>query len=910
MTARHFLLATVVIGISSLMGADVHAQAASSAASGSLTDDTSNGCSLATGGDASGCLPGDSMDNQSTGSQSGGIGGLGLGSMYPGLGALGASGRNYPGVYRDDAGEAQNPRATEGARPLAAKPQPLTEFQILVAGSVGYIVPIYGADLFTEVPETFAPVERIPVGPDYTVGPGDEILIRTWGQISQNLHLTVDRSGSIFIPQVGEVHVSGLPFAQLEDFLKAHYAYVFRNFDLNVNLGQLRSIQVFVTGQAQRPGSYTVSSLSTLVNAVFACGGPSAAGSLRHIELRRGSSLVTDFDLYDLLLRGDKSKDAPLQSGDVIYFRPSGPRVAVVGSVRVPAIYELRDDETVAGALALAGGVSPVANISSLEIERTQTQAGGNSARVAMDVAMDRAGMALALADADLIRVRARAPSFAKTVTLRGNVAEPGRFAWRPGLRIRDLIPDQEALLTHDYWLRREQLGLPVADFQPLLPPIVSRAALEAQQAGNMTPLTKVTPQDAGALTSGLFPQLAKGVPTDTQAASGPHAQYGSLAASGDKNGQQANDGQANDGQTNMGQPIQVSAGGKTPETLGTGPHLVTTPQFPIETQVVRTTPNIDWSYAVVERIDPQTLAPHLIPFNLGAVVLDHDESADLELEPGDVITVFSDADIRVPRAQQTKYVRLEGEFAHAGVYSVLPGETLRQLVQRAGGLTDQAYLYGSQFTRESTRQEQQQRLDEYTAALSYEVEAVGSNMAASVVNPQQAAAAGASQASQRELVNRIREMRATGRIVLHINPFHATADSLPDLPLEDGDRFVVPPIPSTVGVVGAVYDSNSFVYLEHRDAGSYLRTSGGPNHNADRRQMFIIRADGSVVSRQYLPHTIWESDEFDRLPIYPGDTIVVPTAMNKATFLRGLTDWSTVFSQFALGAAAIEILK
>ena len=833
------------------------------------------------------------MQNQSTGT-----GGLGLGSMYPGLGGLGAASRNYPSIYRDDAGQAQYFRGHEETRRLPAKTQPLTEFQILVAGSVGYIVPIYGADLFTEVPETFAPVERIPVGPDYTIGPGDEILIRTWGQISQNLHLTVDRSGSIYIPQVGEVQVAGLPFAQLEDFLKSHYAYTFRNFDLNVNLGQLRSIQVFVTGEAQRPGSYTISSLSTLVNAVFACGGPSLAGSLRHIELRRGSSLVTDFDLYDLLLRGDKAKDAPLQSGDVIYFRPAGPRVAIVGSVRVPAIYELRGKETVAAALALADGVSPVANSSSLGIERTQSQPGGNSARIAMDVAIDHDGLALPLVDADLIRVRARAPSFAKTVTLRGNVAEPGRFAWRPGMRIRDLIPDQEALLTHDYWLRREQLGLPVADFQPLLPPSTP-SSLESQQAEKKAPRTTVAPENPQALSSGLFPQLTQGVPPDTQSAASPHAQYGSLAASADKS----------DG-TNTGQPTGVPGSAGAPETLGSGSRLITAPHFPIQTQVVRTTPNIDWSYAVVERVDPQTLTPRLIPFNLGAVVLDHDASADLDLEPGDVITVLSDADIRVPRGQQTKYVRLEGEFVHAGVYSAFPGETLRQLVKRAGGLTDQAYLYGSQFTRESTRLEQQQRLDEYVEALSYQIEVVGSNIAASVVNPQQAAAANASEASQRQLVSRLREVRATGRVVLHIGPLHSTVDSLPDLPLEDGDHFVVPPVPSTVGVVGAVYDANSFVYLAHQDAGSYLRTAGGPNRNADRRQVFIIRADGSVVSRQYLPHTMWESGGFDRLPIYPGDTIVVPAAMNKATLLRGLTDWSSVFSQFALGAGAINILK
>ena len=895
-TRNLFLLATVL--------AFATANSLTQATSPSLVSDSqapgasNSSCSLASGGESLDCMSSGPAQDQSTGS-----GGMGLESASPGLGSLGAASRNNPGVYRDNAGEEQDLRNPGSAQQKWSKPQPLTEFQILVAGAIGHIVPIYGADLFSEVPDTFAPVQHIPVTPDYAIGPGDEILIRTWGQISQNLHLTVDRSGSIYIPQVGEVRVAGMPFGRLQDFLKAQYSYIFRNFDLNVNLGQLRSIQVFFTGEAQRPGSYTISSLSTLVNAVFACGGPTIAGSLRHIQLRRGSTLVTDFDLYDLLLRGDKSKDVPLQSGDVIYFPPAGPRVAVVGSVQVPAIYELRDKETVAQALALAGGVSAVANHSSLEIERTESQPDGVSARVAMDVAMDSDGLALQLVNADLIRVRARAPRFARTVTLRGNVAEPGRFAWRPGMRIRDLIPDKESLLTHDYWLRREQLGLPVADFQPLLPPLYAKEPPEPQPGREPLQLP-VEPQDAQALSSGLFPQLTQGVPTDNQSSSATHAQYGPIAASGDKNEAPGNAG------SSSGQVAGASASASAPETLGVGARLVTAPYFPIETQVVRTTPNIDWSYAVVERVDPQTFTTRLIPFNLGDVVINHDESADLDLEPDDVITIFSDADIRVPRAQQTKYVRLEGEFVHAGVYSVLPGETLRQLVVRAGGLTNQAYLYGSQFTRESTRLEQQQRLDEYVAALSYQMEISGSNLASSIVSPTQAATANASAASQRELISRLHQIRATGRIVLHLNPFHTDVDSLPDMPLEDGDRFVVPPIPATVGVVGAVYDPNSFVYLNHGDAGAYLKTAGGPNRNADRRQLFIIRADGSVVSRQYLSHTLWENDEFARLPIYPGDTIVVPTSINKATFLRGLTDWSTVFSQFALGAAAIEILK
>ncbi len=857
--------------------------------SGTGSDSSTSGCSLSSA-DMSGC-------QSTTPPSSGQTEDMGGGAQwsYPNINAGNPNSQSF--VYHDDAdGLNRSPEMRRQQR-LTTQSEPLTEFQMLVAGSIGRIVPVYGAELFADVPDTFAPVQHLPVTPDYVLGPGDELLIRTWGQISQNLHLTVDRSGSVFIPEVGELRVAGLQIGQLQPFLKSRFDRVYRNYDLNVNLGQLRSIQVFVTGEARRPGSYTISSLSTLVNAVFACGGPEPQGSLRRIELKRDGKLVADFDLYDLLLRGDKTKDASLESGDVIYFAPVGAQVAVVGSVHLPAIYELRGRESIADLLALAGGVSAIADTSSLEIERTETEPSGVKARVVISAAMNSSTLSSPLVNADIVRVRAGAPRFDKTVTLRGNVASPGRFAWHEGMRIRDLIPDKSSLLTADYWLRREQLGLPTADFQPMLPPLVQTAP--PSEAGQ-TVSRQAVPQDVQTLNSGLFPQLTAGVPNDAEPQSGGSMQFQSLAASTDKSGD------ANSAATNKRAP----ASGTSSTTLGVGPRLITSPHFPMQTQVVRTSPDIDWSYAVVERVDAKTLATRLIPFNLGAVVLDQDESQDLNLEPGDVITIFSDADIRVPRAQQTKYVRLEGEFVHAGVYSVLPGETLHQLVIRAGGLTTQAYLYGSQFSRESTRMEQQQRLDEYISALSYQIEISAANKSTSVISPQEAATTSASVASQRELVNRLREARATGRIVLHIDPFHSGVNSLPELPLEDGDRFVVPPVPSTVGIVGAVYDPNSFLYVAHEHAGDYLRNAGGPNRNADRRQTFIIRADGSVISRQYLERTIWTDDKFNRQPIYPGDTIVVPEAINRTTLLRGLTDWSAVFSNFALGVAAINVIK
>ena len=232
-------------------------------------------------------------------------------------------------------------------------PEPLTEFQKFTASTTGQILPIFGMDLFRRVPSTFAPLDMTPVPSDYVIGPGDELRLRAWGQLNFQANVRVDRTGDIYLPQVGPVHVAGLPFSELDPHLREAIGRVFHNFDLTVDVGQIRAIQVYVAGEARRPGVYTVSSLSTLVDALFTSGGPSIQGSLRHIELRRGSEVVTDFDLYGLLVHGDKSKDVKLLSGDVIFIPSAGAQVAITGSVRNPAIYEMRANETLADLLRM-----------------------------------------------------------------------------------------------------------------------------------------------------------------------------------------------------------------------------------------------------------------------------------------------------------------------------------------------------------------------------------------------------------------------------------------------------------------------------------------------------------------------------------------------------------------------------
>ena len=807
--------------------------------------------------------------------------------------------------YSDIAGLSQQGTGGNQAQQLQLPPQPLTEFQKFVASTTGRVLPIYGANLFRYVPSTFAPLNMAPVPLDYVLGPGDELRIRVWGQVNFQANVQVDRSGEIFLPQVGPVHVEGVPVSKLDGRLRAAIGRVYRNFDLTANVGQTRAIQVYVAGQARRPGVYTVSSLSTLVDALFASGGPSVGGSMRHIELRRGNKVITDFDLYDLIAHGDKSKDVKLLPGDVIFIPPVGPQVALTGSVRNPGIYELRQNESLAGLLADAGGVSAVAAQARVSIQRIED----HSYSSAMEVAYDKTGLATKLDDGDIIRVFSIVPAYRKTVILRGNIANPGIFAWHPGMRISDLIPDKESLITRNYWWRRAQLGLPAPEFEPMPALRTMRQPIE-NYPERIQPSPLPTMNGSGQLGSQQGPMANAGNQSGTgQNQPGNQANQSGGGLNPYENGQNYGNGQNRQGYLqNQYLSAQQRAGGTSlaaAQTSLAGQTAQTAPQ----TNIQLLAPEIDWGYAAIERLDPKTLKTVVIPFDLGKLVIDHNASQNLELQPGDVVTIFSDGDIQVPEAQQTKLVRLEGEFVHAGVYSVEPGETLQDLVKRAGGLTPNAYLYGSEFTRESTRRVQQARISEYVQNLSMAMQQSElALISASAGSNQNMASSTAAQASERALLTNLRQIRATGRIVLHFTAGAKSVASLPNFVLQNGDRFVVPPIPATVNVVGAVYDQNSFLYKDGMRAEAYLRQAGGATKDADRRHEFVIRADGEVVSRQ-AASGIW-GDGFAKLHIHPGDTIVVPEKTYKVPALRGVMNWSQVFSQLALGAAAVNVIK
>ena len=312
--------------------------------------------------------------------------------------------------------------------PAHTPPPPLTrtEFELFVQDVIGHRLMTYGRKLFDDVPSTFAPVERVPVPVDYVLGPGDELLIRAWGKIDIDARVTIDRDGQIYLPRVGALNVAGLRYAQVDGYLHAAISALFKDFAMNVELGQLRSIQIFVLGSARRPGAYTVGSLSTMVNALFVSGGPSATGSMRHVELIRNNQVVTEFDIYDLVKRGDKSHDRPLLPGDILFIPPVGPQAAIVGSVEEPGIYELSGETTIASALQSAGGLTSLAETRRALLERVED----HSRRRVEEFALDAVGMQRILRDGDLLQILPVSPEFANTITLRGNVAQPGRYAW------------------------------------------------------------------------------------------------------------------------------------------------------------------------------------------------------------------------------------------------------------------------------------------------------------------------------------------------------------------------------------------------------------------------------------------------------------------------------------------------
>jgi polysaccharide export outer membrane protein len=357
-----------------------------------------------------------------------------------------------------------SPNSINGlSRPFDLTPPKPGEFQKFVEGATGRLLPLFGNRFFADALNNRSPVDNVPVSADYTVGPGDEIVIRAWGSIDVDYRTTVDRNGLLNLPKIGSFNVSGVKAADLEKQLRAQIGRLYTNFELSVSLGQLRGLKVFVVGPAQRPGVFNLASQSTMLSAVVMAGGPSPTGSMRKVLLRRDGKVISELDIYDFLVQGDKSKDLQLAAGDVVVFQPAGPRVALSGALDTPAIYELKSaQEPVGEVLRYAGGTPTLANPNRAQLERIDSSQ-PKAPRFVEEFKLDPTGLQKPLRDGDVLTLLAISPEFANAVTLRGHVAQPLRYPFKPGMRIHDLIPDRDALITPDFY-RRKNLLVQVID--------------------------------------------------------------------------------------------------------------------------------------------------------------------------------------------------------------------------------------------------------------------------------------------------------------------------------------------------------------------------------------------------------------------------------------------------------------
>ncbi|HZW76602.1 MAG TPA: SLBB domain-containing protein [Caldimonas sp.] len=771
-------------------------------------------------------------------------------------------------------------------------PRP-TEFQRFVEGATGRMLPIFGSTFFAQAADTFQSLDNVPVSADYTIGPGDEIVTRAWGSIDVDYRSTVDRNGMLNLPKVGSFNVAGVKAADLERNLRAQIGRLYTNFDLSVSLGQLRGLRVFIVGPAMRPGVVTLSSQSTLLSAIVAAGGPSPTGSMRKVLLRRDGKVISELDVYEFLGQGDKSKDVQLVAGDVIVFQPAGPRVAVTGSIDTPAIFELKSEqEPIRDVLRYAGGAPVLANPNRVQLERIDPSK-PLAKRYVESFRLDSSGLQTPLRDGDVVTLLAISPQFANAVTLKGHVAQPLRYPFTPGMRIRDLIPDRDALITPDFYRRKNLLVQMIDDKDRIR---LRDDTDRNDVAGNDRNAAR-TNFDGRNDAADSTQRPGTGLDTNGNATIGTQQQRGTTQNRTNFDRQSALERELNERNRldRLSPPddlLAIARGRRTPAALFD---------------------EVNWDYATIERLNPD-LTTQVIPFDLGKAVMQGDDANNIALAPGDVVTVYSQKDVRVPVARQTRLVSLEGEINAPGIYQLQPGETLKQLLTRAGGFTPQAYVYGLELSREETRARQRENLQTAISRLETLAAVQAARDAANRRDDPTGAASTAvvsSTATQAQLT-RLSRIQPNGRIALELTPEIHSIDALPDLPLESGDRINVPPRPGFVTVAGAVVNSNAFVWKPGRTAGDYLRLAGA-DEAADTENMFILRADGTVNSAADR-RGFFGRGGLEAQVLQPGDALVVPNQLDFETWgrflVRNLKDFAQIFSGFGIGIAAIHTLN
>lgn len=725
----------------------------------------------------------------------------------------------------------------------------------------------YGYDLFAGNPTTFAPVTEIPVPSDYTLGPGDVMRIQLWGKENQNLELAISRDGSISFPESGPMSVAGLSFDEARQQIKKRVSEQYIGVEASVSLGELRSMRVFVLGEARNPGSYSVSSLSTITNALYVSGGIKQTGSLRNVQHKRDGKLVGTLDLYDLLMAGDSSGDDRLQPGDVIFIPAVGKRAGIDGEVYRPALYELKGENTLAELVEMAGGLTPQAYPQRINIERTNedflriiaeadfTTPKGRQARI-------KAG--------DKVDIPSISDITGQYVEVTGAATRTGKFAWMPGMRVSSLLQNLDADLmpTAD----KRYAAIVRTDQETDTISVLNLRLREAirQKGGNEDLLLEEKDRilifsDAGKVKGGeegrnftreslfspvlqrLKTQASPANPQQTIRISGPVRYPGEYPMPATRN---------------LSDAVFVAGGLKDSASL-------------YQAEVAR--------YTIDENGVGQT---RILNVNLADAMAGN---TNLQLESRDRILIKS-----IPDFARTRTVELKGEVRYPGQYTFRDGETLKEVLKRAGGLTENAFPKGAVFSREKLRQLEAQRLREAEKRLQGDllgVQLEGDNFS------------GQSAERTQEVQNLLEEVQGSepvGRLVIDLESVLNDPD-YQSIRLQDGDTLTVPTIPQSVTVFGEVQFPTSHLHQAGLTVDDYLERSGGPTRQADESRVYVVKADGSVM----LPEkSRWFGGRSQQLE--PGDTVIMPIDVDRLNQLELWTNVSQIVYQIALDRKSV----
>ncbi|MFZ5875347.1 MAG: SLBB domain-containing protein [Nitrospirota bacterium] len=797
----------------------------------------------------------------------------------------------------------------------------------------------FGYSLFqdSETTTSFTPGVDAPVSPDYVIGPSDEFTITIWGLVDGLYKVQVDRNGEITLPRAGVIPVAGLRYDELRPFLERHLAKYYQDFHLSVGMGRLRSIRVYVVGEAVHPGSYTLSALSTAYHALFAAGGPTKRGSLRKMQVIRGGKTSASIDLYDFLMKGDRTQDVKLQHEDTILVPLIGSTVAVSGNVVRPAIYEMKDKASLADALRLAGGPRPTADLNRVQIERVEA----HEQRIAVDLDLSRLDEAAAvpIRNMDVVKVFPIQAAARSVIRLGGHVVRSGEYQFKPGMRVRDVIP------SYDQFLPEPSLDYSeiIRYERPTMARTVLTFSIQEMMAGN--PRHNLALQDRDEIR--IYPASRFRDPAFVTISGavrhpGRYRLYDDMTVL--ELVRQAGDPtpdaftarseirrRVSNGDAGFSREIvyfqldRLLAGDEVErKVLVPDDEVVITakddvkvlPQVGVRGEVKRPgtyplmkgmrikdlvfqsglTRESAKTQAELVRFFPSTVDGQVdrevIAIDLDRVMAD-DPEQNVSLQGDDELLIK-----QVGELKRQFLVTVEGEVQFPGAYVIRAGETLSSLIRRAGGFTEKAYLRGAVFTRESVRASQERQLQEFTNAHTQRVTAEAASLAMGGLSKDEAEAARFELSTRQEAIKLLASKTVLGRVVIRLDQPDALGGTPDDLVLEDGDRLVVPQPPSSVAVMGSVRNPTAVVARSGKSIKDYVALAGGYLPNADWRALYVVKADGSSVSPDQVK------------TVEAGDAILVPPQMEaKYRPLPLWRDIATIVGQFAIAIAAVVVI-